>query len=324
MAIIPKNRQFVVKASIIVYKDGEEHKRLTVDNPVFYSSRKQTVVTIQTIPATKGHLYTISGRHPISLADQLRILKAIVSYANLDPNRSEKYKNALERFGLTNIGDLVATYQTGEQVLNLKIEVKTTSEDKPSNTRSKSKLHLTTFRFRVMDKHPDFDDAKPLTDWIELDCIGNSETDDEPIGIPDEETGRDYFDELKDAVSNRTRQANIAIALSNLHRIMNEIKLSPSGPVIRDVMELRDCFTRLLNSIGSKAAIEIAVVGIKDELSADENMVRVVVMVLNAHLEAMVSKSTIDKIDIDTLDKILSSINIKKLSQKLENKSLAE
>lgn len=41
MAIIPKDRQFVVKASIIVYKDGEEHKRLTVDNPVFYSTRKQ-------------------------------------------------------------------------------------------------------------------------------------------------------------------------------------------------------------------------------------------------------------------------------------------
>ena len=108
MAVNPKNKEFDVRASIIVYKDGEQHKRLTVDNPVFYPTNKRSVVTIQSIPKQEQNIAFVSGLYcKETLGKELWHLKQITKYGSLNPDRSAKYRDALNYFGLTNIKDFI-------------------------------------------------------------------------------------------------------------------------------------------------------------------------------------------------------------------------
>lgn len=174
MAVNPKNKEFDVRASIIVYKDGEQHKRLTVDNPVFYPTNKRSVVTIQSIPKQEQNIAFVSGLYcKETLGKELWHLKQITKYGSLNPDRSAKYRDALNYFGLTNIKDFITFHQGGKMILNLQIEIKTVSEDKSDpSVRGKPKQHMTTFRFRVVDGHPDHVESVSIGDWINLDPCG--------------------------------------------------------------------------------------------------------------------------------------------------------
>lgn len=213
------DKDFDVRASVIVYKDGKQCEKFKMENPVFLTVNKGNFIAIRATPSvSEDYKYLTTTYNVDSLTMNLIHFEQIVKYGSLNPDKCSEYKYALEYFGLTNIKDLLTIYQDGSKWLNLIIEIKSVTEDKTTLSRkAKAKQLLTTFRFRVVDSRPDDVDAKPITDWITIDSCGSHADDDV-----------DSVNEVKDIKTKVNTESNVHEAMSKLTSLLADVYSLPS------------------------------------------------------------------------------------------------
>lgn len=332
MAVLPNGREFDVRASIMLYVDGEEHKRLTVENPVFYSSRNFSLVVMQTLPKAEGHICALCGIHDPVFKEELRTLKVIVKHAVLNKDIRAKYRDALNYFKIDNIQDLVTTYQDGSRWLNLQIEVKITPEDKINkNVRGPARKHLTIFRFRILNGHPDHADSKPLTDWINLNPCGfelpkpKLPSIEESSATSLETTSQHLKDIAKvntyqhDQAELDERRKLILIA-NNLEAIryrMENFYRGNKEMTISDIFDLQTIRNRLVSEMYLGDPFKSLIPKIDTNLDQDENLLILIDTILKSHLSNMINKTAVDNNDFKVMYNVLEPIGLESLKDRL-------
>lgn len=302
------DRDFYVRAGIKVYKHDIESKRYTVIDPIIYCvGNKQ--IQINKIGDNREVVATITGEFTIdSFRDKIKKLKTIVKFANFNSDRNYRYKKALADLNLTDIKSLVKQDTDNKNYLNIQIVIclSTLANSVRSN------LMMSTFKFRVMDDHPDQEKAKPLTFWIDFDSIGPVVENKSPI-----ESGV----VIPNSFAPKNRLLSLSAQLDNLYFTLSRMYDLDSNPTIGNVFELKGLLDTIIINQSNATALDVCVQGVREGLTEEENTVRIVSLVLSSHIENMKRKSNVDKNDIQTLYTIINGLNIKELSKKLKNRA---